>query len=159
MFYINLELFGGRSGSSGMGGGGKYSDVKGAGYDGNFIPEDEQDAIRLQNLIELRERWGRAIGSNNPNDHLISSYKIIEINKGKVNEETFIGTKMQFNDKLNTMQEAHGRDIRSNSNSYSVTGWEDRRRGGNVLEDAQTIDKEFNGQEMRKIWRKAKIPY
>lgn len=50
--------------------------MKGVGYEGNPTPADEYDAARLQDLVELRERWGRKIGSNDPKEHLVGSYII-----------------------------------------------------------------------------------
>ena len=160
---MNLQLFGGRGGGSGMGGGGGYGDMKGAGYEGNFVPTDEYEAQRLQELVALRERWGRRIGSNNPDDHLMSVFQIVEVNNGEVNRETFYGTKMQFADKLNRMNEMHDKNINSRSGKYSVTGWEDRTYrfsdGSGTITDKKTMDRELNGPELRKVWKKGKVPY
>ena len=160
--YINLQLFGGRGGSSGAAGGG-YAAQKGAGYEGNFIPEDEHDAAILQNLVELRERWGRKIGSNNPDDHLVSRYVIMEWDNGKQRQEYFIGTRMQLSDELNRRNESHGRNIRSNSNKYFVNAVEDRahtfKDGSREVISKKDMDKELDGPKMREIWKKSKTPY
>ena len=159
MLDMNLQLFGGRGGSGGSGfGGGTYSTMRGANYEGNFVPEDERDAQLLQNIVELRERWGRKIGSNDPNDHLVSRYWIEEIKNGKRNREMFIGTKMQFSDELNRRNEANGKDIKSSSGKYSVTGWEDRTDGGMSV-TRQFMDKLLDGPSMRKAWKKGKVVY
>lgn len=158
MFWINLQLFGGRGGGSGMGGGGAYSDMRGVGYEGNPTPADEYDAAILQNLVELRERWGRRIGSNDPKDHLVGSYVIQEIKNGKVSRENFIGTQMQLKDELNRRSENNGQDIRSSGSRYSVTAWEN----AHAYADAgggKSLDKILNGPELREMWKKAKTPY
>lgn len=152
-------MFGGRGASSGGGGTNQYSTMKGVGYEGNPVPEDEYEANRLQNLVELRERWGRKIGSNDPKDHLMGVYTIQEVKNGKVNKETFIGTQMQLRDELNLREERNGATIRHSASNYSVTAWEDPVAYDKAGFDRKALDKSLDGPEARKAWKKAKIPY